>query len=66
MGNVDEGIKRTDLVKTFGNCNVYSKRNAKTALQDFIAVAVVQPTHLIFMEQSMMHMRLDVKWKERE
>ncbi len=38
----------------------------KTALQDFIAVAVVQPTHLIFMEQSMMHMRLDVKWKERE
>lgn len=47
MGNVDEGIKRTDLVKTFGNCNVYSKRNAKTALQDFIAVAVVQPTHLI-------------------
>ena len=32
----------------------------------FIAVAVVQPTHLIFMEQSMMHMRLDVKWKEIE
>ena len=29
MGNVDEGIKRTDLVKTFGNCNVYSKEKCK-------------------------------------
>lgn len=65
MGNVDEGIKRTDLVKTFGNCNVYSKK-CKNCFARFCAVAVVQPTHLIFMEQSMMHMRLDVKWKERE
>ena len=29
MGNVDDGIVREDLVKTFGNCNVYSKEKCK-------------------------------------
>ena len=32
MGNVDEGIKRTDLVKTFGNCNVILKREMQKLL----------------------------------
>ena len=35
MGNVDEGIKRTDLVKTFGNCNVYSKEKCKNCFARF-------------------------------
>ena len=35
MGNVDEGIKRTDLVKTFGNCNVYSKEKYKNCFARF-------------------------------
>lgn len=35
MGNVDEGIKRTDLVKTFGNCNVYSKGKCKNCFARF-------------------------------
>lgn len=35
MGNVDEGIKRTDLVKTFENCNVYSKEKCKNCFARF-------------------------------
>ena len=35
MGNVDEGIKRTDFVKTFGNCNVYSKEKCKNCFARF-------------------------------
>ena len=54
------------LLDTRQNRDLTGTLIADIVLQDFIAVAVVQPTHLIFMEQSMMHMRLDVKWKERE
>ena len=35
MGNVDDGIVREDLVKTFGNCNVYSKEKCKNCFAKF-------------------------------
>ena len=35
MGNVDEGITRTDIREEFKNSNVYSKENVKNALQKF-------------------------------
>ena len=41
------------------------KKNVKTALQDFIAVAVVLQTHIIFMAQLMMLMISDVKCREK-
>ena len=41
------------------------KKNVKTALQDFTAVAVVLQTHIIFMAQLMMLMISDVKCREK-
>lgn len=35
MGNVDEGITKTELVKEFGNCNVYSKEKCKNCFAKF-------------------------------
>jgi len=35
MGNVDEGIKRQDLVKEFKSCNVYSKEKCKNCFAKF-------------------------------
>lgn len=35
MGNVDDGIVREDLVKIFGNCNVYSKEKCKNCFAKF-------------------------------
>lgn len=35
MGNVDDGIVREDLVKKFGNCNVYSKEKCKNCFAKF-------------------------------
>lgn len=35
MGNVDEGIVRDDIVKTFSNCNVYSKEKCKNCFARF-------------------------------
>lgn len=35
MGNVDEGITRNDIVKTFSNCNVYSKEKCKNCFARF-------------------------------
>lgn len=34
MGNVFEGLKRTDIRDSFKSCNVYSKENAESVLQD--------------------------------
>ena len=33
MGNVDEGITKPELVKEFGNCNVYSKEKCMVSLK---------------------------------
>lgn len=35
MGNVDEGITKPELVKEFGNCNVYSKEKCKNCFAKF-------------------------------
>ena len=35
MGNVDEGITKPELVKKFGNCNVYSKEKCKNCFAKF-------------------------------
>lgn len=35
MGNVDEGIKRTDIRENFKNCNVYSKDKCKNCFAKF-------------------------------
>lgn len=35
MGNVDEGITRDDIVKEFGNCNVYTKKKCKNCFARF-------------------------------
>lgn len=35
MGNVDDGIVRDDLIKTFSNCNVYSKEKCKNCFAKF-------------------------------
>lgn len=35
MGNVDEGITKPEIVKEFGNCNVYSKEKCKNCFAKF-------------------------------
>lgn len=35
MGNVDEGIIKPEIVKEFGNCNVYSKEKCKNCFAKF-------------------------------
>lgn len=35
MGNVDEGITKPEIVKKFGNCNVYSKEKCKNCFAKF-------------------------------
>lgn len=64
MGNVDEGITRTDIRDEFKACNVYSKDKCKNVLQSFSARAAALPTLIISMAISMMHMILDVRCRE--
>lgn len=35
LGNVDEGIKRTDLISEFKNCNVYARKECRTCFARF-------------------------------
>ena len=42
MGNVDDGIVRTDIRDEFKLCNVYAKTNAVSALPAFTAAAAVR------------------------
>ena len=48
MGNVDEGIIRTDIREEFKNSNVYSKEKCKIVLLSFTAAADVRQTLTIF------------------
>lgn len=64
MGNVDEGITRTDIRDEFKACNVYSKDKCKKCFAKFSARAAALPTLIISMAISMMHMILDVRCRE--
>ena len=55
LGNVFDGIKRTDICDEFRSCNVYTK-NVKTVLQDSTVAAAVLQTLIISMEQLMILM----------
>ena len=55
LGNVFDGIKRTDICDEFRSCNVYT-RNVKSVLQDSTVVADVLQILIISMEQSMILM----------
>ncbi len=64
MGNVDDGIVRTDIRDEFKTCNVYAKeKNAAIVLPNFIAVAVVLRIPIISMAGSMTPMTLAVSFK---
>ena len=57
LGNVFDGIKRTDICDEFRSCNVYTKRkNVKTVLRDSTVAAAVLQTLIISMEQLMILM----------
>lgn len=56
LGNVFDGIKRTDICDEFRSCNVYTKKNVKTVLRDSTVAAAVLQTLIISMEQLMILM----------
>lgn len=63
MGNVFEGLKRTDIRDSFKSCNVYSKENAESVLQNSTVAVDVQRTLIISMVIFIIPMTLVVHYR---
>ena len=66
MGNVWDGVKRTDICSEFKDCNVYAKENARIVLQNSTAAAAVRQTPTISTVPSMTSMNWAVNYRENE
>lgn len=66
MGNVDEGITRTDIREEFKTAMFILRKNVKNALQSFTAAAAVRPIHTISTVISTMLMIQVVNCREKE
>ena len=60
MGNVWDGVVKTDIRDEFKLCNIYARINARIVSQNSTVAAVVLPTHGISTIRSQMRMMWDV------
>ena len=60
MGNVWDGVVKTDIRDEFKLCNIYAKDKCTNCFANSTVAAVVLPTHGISIIRSQMRMMWDV------